>query len=106
MNKFKVYIILTIVTALSIIGLCATVVIWEKMHVFVPFIIMLTVTILIFILTLTYYIKVAHFKCPNCKSVFKPKALSVIMAMHTPRKRRLKCPNCNKVSWCKDIFID
>lgn len=105
MNKNKqMYAILIIFCLLSLLVFLASCFVYEKYKNLIFMLISMFLVIFSIILVMIFYVKVAKFECPNCKSVFKPKSLTIIMAVHTMSKRRLKCPYCNKTNWCKDII--
>lgn len=102
-NK-KFYIMLSVTLILLIILFPVSVALIEKFNNWIMFIIATPITIVLFVYTVYYYVKHTKFLCPKCGAKFKPKAITVLMAIHTPTKRKLKCSKCNTVSWCKDYI--
>ena len=100
----KLYLFMVIATILMIVAWAGSVIVWEKLNNFVPFIVILPIFIILFICTIVIYIKYVKFVCPKCNQIFKPSANAIIWAIHTPNKRLLKCPHCNTKSWCKEDF--
>lgn len=41
-----------------------------------------------------YIMRKCHFKCPECKFLFKPKATQLIFSMNAGLGKVFKCPNC------------
>ena len=100
----KTYITLSILTILSIIVMGVSIVLADLIGIWWLLIITIPISVILLIFTVVLYIKNVKFECPNCKTVFKTDANSIIWAIHTPSKRFLKCPNCQKKYWCKDKF--
>ena len=100
----KQYLILGFATILSIILWATSVIVWNILDIWIPFVIITILTIAIFTYTVIMYTKHVKFVCRNCNNIFRPKASVIIMAVHTPTTRLLKCPKCGKKTWCKDHF--
>lgn len=86
--------------------LCATVfcltscqINWFNEHYDVPWylialpVILIIVNAHVFIISKTY-------RCPKCRTVFKPKWYSFSAWIHLGKYRLLKCPECNKTDFC------
>ena len=105
MSKIKkVYITMAVLTILSIIALCGSIVAFTYEHNVLLLVLTIISSLTSFICTMTIYIRFVKFVCPKCNQTFKPKASAIIWAMHTPTRRHLKCPHCNNKSWCKEHF--
>ena len=70
-------------------------------------IILLTTSIITFILTLIYSFivetKVGYYECSNCHHLYKPEFKQVLFALHMGYTRKLKCPKCHQKTWNKKI---
>lgn len=100
----KVYIIMVILTILSVIALCGAIIAFSYEHNVLLLVSNILSTLFLLILTMIIYVQYVKFVCPKCNQTFKASANAIIWAMHTPTKRLLKCPHCNAKSWCKDHF--
>lgn len=100
----KLYLCMVITTILMIVAFAVTLIIWTELNNWIPFAVICPAFIILFVCTIVFYVKYVKFVCPKCNQTFKASASSIIWAIHTATKRRLKCPHCNTKSWCKEDF--
>ena len=100
----KLYITMVILTIISIIALCGSIVAFTYEHNVLLLVLSILSSVIVFVLTMIVYIRFVKFACPKCNQVFKASTNAIIWAIHTPTKRLLKCPHCNTKSWCKEHF--
>ena len=100
----KTYITLSIITILSIIVMCMSILVAQHIGIWWVLAITIPTTVILLVFTVIVYIKNVKFECPNCKTVFTTSSSNILWAIHTTNKRFLKCPSCQKKYWCKDKF--
>lgn len=71
-------------------------------------IIAITISFLLFILSMTYCLKIEQkagfYMCAKCNHKHVPTFKQVLFAPHYFRTRYLKCPNCKRRSWQKKVI--
>ena len=80
-----------------------TIILWIATGNYLPFIIYVPIFIIYAIIISENYFKKVAYICPQCKEVFVLKYTQALLAIHTPKLRKLKCPYCGYNGICVEI---
>jgi len=70
----------------------------------IPFIIGMTVVLIVAAWLTRFYFNNTNYICPNCNTEFKPKFWAAFWGKHTPRTRKLVCPSCGEKNYCVEVY--
>lgn len=65
-----------------------------------PFILEMSICLILAAWFTWYYRKNINYICPKCHTVFHPPFIQFVFARHTFKTRKLKCPHCSHTSYC------
>ncbi|MDU5511785.1 MerR family transcriptional regulator [Enterococcus gilvus] len=65
-----------------------------------PFILGMSICLILAAWFTWYYRKNINYICPKCHTVFHPPFIQFVFARHTFKTRKLKCPHCSHTSYC------
>ena len=104
-NK-KRMVLSVIIGTITIIAVCALIVIASFVDIPTVAKILLTISSVVvaaagIIASAMLDIKAGYFECPHCKELFVPSMNDYVKSYHTFTRRRLICPKCGKIGMCK-----
>lgn len=104
-NK-KRMVLSVIIGTITIIAVCALIVIASFVDIPTVAKILLTISSVVvaaagIIASAMLDIKAGYFECPHCKELFVPSMNDYVKSYHTFTRRRLICPKCGKIGICK-----
>lgn len=104
-NK-KRMVLSVIIGTITIIAVCALIVIASFVDIPTVAKILLTISSVVvaaagIIVSAMLDIKAGYFECPHCKELFVPSMNDYVKSYHTFTRRRLICPKCGKIGICK-----
>ncbi len=82
----------------------ATIVIWVKTGMWIPFAIGMCVVALLGAGLSAYYFGNVSYICPECHNIFKPEFKEAFWAKHTPYTRKLTCTHCGHRGFCVETY--
>lgn len=100
----KVHRIMLTVGILAEIVEVATLILWIKTGIWVPFAIGMILVVIMSIWICKFYFEKVSFICPDCHTIFIPKFKENFWARHTPNTRKLTCPSCGRKSYCIETY--
>lgn len=71
-----------------------------------PFILGMSLVIILAIWFTWYYRKNINYICPKCHNIFHPSFSQFFLAKHTIKTRKLKCCNCSHTSYCVETTAE
>ena len=71
-----------------------------------PFIIGLTIVVILSVVMVKYYYDNVAYICPECHEVFRPKFGQFFWAGHTPSTRKLTCTKCGYRGYCVETYYE
>ena len=105
MKKKTLYIIVSILTILSLVGfVLSAVLIGYNTKLWWTMLIAGILFVAMFVLLGFVYFPNAEFICKKCNKQFKPTVCASMLGIHTLTKRYLRCPHCKEKSWCKETW--
>lgn len=78
----------------------ATLILWIRTGMWIPFVIAVISVMLVGLMLVQYVLGRTAFICPNCHSIFRPGYKEYLFSHHTPKTRKLICPACRHKSYC------
>ncbi len=106
-NKKKLRRVRTAVVAIGLVMdaiQVATLMLWILKGVWIPYLVGMTVSILLGVFASKIYFTNTAYICPECHEVFKPKLKDVLFARHTPNTRKTTCTKCNYKGFCVETY--
>ena len=82
----------------------ATLILWIKTGVWLPFALGMVVVVALGIALSAYYFQRTAYICPQCHSVFRPSFRQAFWARHTPSTRKLTCTVCGHRGFCVETY--
>lgn len=82
----------------------ATLILWIKTGVWLPFALGMVVVVALGIALSAYYFQRTAYICPQCHSVFRPCFRQAFWARHTPSTRKLTCTVCGHRGFCVETY--
>lgn len=82
----------------------ATLILWIKTGVWLPFALGMVVVVALGIALSAYYFQRTAYICPQCHSVFWPSFRQAFWARHTPSTRKLTCTVCGHRGFCVETY--
>ena len=81
-----------------------SIILWIAAGIWWPFVVWCGLAVVYGVLGSRYYLRHTAYICPQCHTVFKPRAKQAFFAAHTPNTRKLTCPHCGHRGYCVETW--